>query len=951
MHSYQQTQLVKRRRRRRIERLVRVERRLGWGMWGAALLLVMLVLLGVLGLGIAYGSISSSLPEVEALPAMLDPRSGSFLQPTRIYDRSGLHQLVVLENPGIQRRFLPLNAALPDALSPALAQAAVLIFEPDYWNEPALIWPNWSEERPLTIAERLSQDLLLPGDSSDAVYRLRLQLLAKRVLEQYGRPQVLEWYLNSASYGHLAFGADSAARLYLGKPASQLDWYDAAQLVALLDAPALNPLDAPAAAHERQLEVLAQMAAGGLITQADLEAARAWPAVSPPPLPAETSTANAFTALVLEQMSQTQDRARLERGGLRIISTLDYDLQQQLTCTLRSKLARLEGQTSLPGGELCQAAELLPATPLLSVAPAPVAASAVILDPLTGQVLAMVGDTTLANGEGVINRHPSGTVQTPILALAGFARGLSPASLVWDIPTDGDAPIDPAEVFHGPVRLRTALTRDFLTALTSIYRQVGSAGVTTTAHSLGLTDFALTEGPRGILDAGPALDPLELALAFSVFSTSGDLSGVPHPDSAEVSPQLVLSIQNAASDEVHSQINILTRPVVSPQLAFLVQDILADGLSRWSTQQRNPFQLDRPTGVKIGSAVGGQSTWAVGYTRQTVTAVWLGYANPVEGLPALQLEAAAGLWSALTRYASVGQPSLGWELPTGVSLIEVCDPSGLLPTADCPNVVTEVFLDENLPVVADHLYQRFAINRETGRLATIFTPPELVEASTFLVVPPEAQEWSRQANLPLPPVEYDNIQPVEIIPTTRFTDPAQFSFARGKLTLRGTASGDGFISYRLQLGRGINPASWQNINQPVLTPVEAGILGELDTVGFDGLYIVRLMTVYEGQRVQLAYLQITVDNTPPVVRISYPLPGQVFAGSAQRTVTLQAEVEDVVGVQRVEWWLDGVKIGERTTLPYAFIWDGKLGTHTLQLRAIDRAGNESRSEVVEITVQ
>jgi len=951
LHSYQQTQLVQRRRRRRTERHLRVKSRLGWGIWGAVLLLVTLVLLGVLGLGVAYGSINSSLPEVDTLSAMLDPRSGSLLQPTRIYDRSGVHQLAALENPGIPRRFLPMNAALPDAISPALAQAAVLILEPGYWDEPVLIWPDWNVERPLTIAERLTRDLLLPGELTDSVYRLRLQLLANRVLERYGRTQVMEWYLNSASYGHLAFGADSAARLYLGKPASQLDWYDAAQLAALLDAPALNPLDAPVAAHERQLEVLAHMAAGGLISQADLEAARAWPAVSPPPLPAEPSVAYAFTALVIEQMSQTQDRARLERGGLRIITTLDYELQQQLTCTLRSQLTRLADQTSLPGGELCQAAEMLPAVPLLALAQAPVAASAVILDPLTGQVLALAGDTTLAGGEAVLSRHPAGTVQTPVLALAAFARGLSPASLVWDIPTDDEVALDPAEVFHGPLRLRTALTNDFQAALTTIYRQVGTAGVTSTAHSLGLTDFALTGDPREILDTGPLLDPLELAQAFSVFSTSGNLSGIQQPGSAEIAPQLVLSVENATSDAVSGPIQTLTRPVVSPQLAFLVQDILADGLSRWANLQRNPFQLDRPAGVKTGSAVVGQSTWAVGYTRQTVTAVWLGYANTTESLPALQVEAAAGIWHALTQFVSEGQPALGWEMPAGVSLIEVCDPSGLLPTADCPNVVTEVFLDANLPVATDNLYQRFAINRETGRLATIFTPLELVEASTFLVVPPEAQEWSRQANLPLPPVEYDNIQPVEIIPTTRFTSPAQFSFARGKVTLLGTASGDGLVSYRLQLGRGIDPTAWQNISQPVLTPVDEGVLGELDTAGLDGLYIVRLMTVYEGQRVQLAYLQITVDNTPPVVRIPYPLPGQVFAGAAQRTVTLQAEVEDALSVQRVEWWLDGVKIGERTSPPFALIWDGKLGNHTLQLHAFDRAGNESRSEAVEITVQ
>ena len=331
--------------------------------------------------------------------------------------------------------------------------------------------------------------------------------------------------------------------------------------------------------------------------------------------------------------------------------------------------------------------------------------------------------------------------------------------------------------------------------------------------------------------------------------------------------------------------------------------------------------------------------------------MWLGYSQVEETSLALPVEAAAGIWQALMEYASEGQPTLGWEMPAGVSMLEVCDPSGLLPSADCPNVVTELFLDGNLPISTDNLYQRFQINHETGRLATIFTPPELVEASTFLVVPPEAQEWSRLANLPLPPTEYDNIQPVELIPTTRFSSPAQFSFVRGKVALRGTASGEGFVSYRLALGRGINPTHWQNITESKVSPVEDGRLGELDTSGLDGLYIVRLMSVYEGQRVQLAYLQVTVDNTPPVVSIPYPLPGQVFVGLDQRTITLQAAAADAVGVQRVEWWLDGVKIGERTMEPYALIWDGKVGTHKLQVRAIDRAGNESRSEVVEITVQ
>ena len=131
------------------------------------------------------------------------------------------------------------------------------------------------------------------------------------------------------------------------------------------------------------------------------------------------------------------DRARLERGGLRIVTTLDYDLQQQVNCTLRSQRARLEGQSSQTASDTCPAAELLPAVSAITAAPTvPLAASAVILDPLSGQVLALAGDTTLTGGEAVLSGHPAGTVQTPLLALASFARGLSPASLVWDIPTE-----------------------------------------------------------------------------------------------------------------------------------------------------------------------------------------------------------------------------------------------------------------------------------------------------------------------------------------------------------------------------------------------------------------------------------------------------------------------------------------------------------------------------------
>ncbi|MFZ3078994.1 MAG: transglycosylase domain-containing protein [Bellilinea sp.] len=953
MHSYQRNLLVQRHRRKQFERQSRALRRLTGGLQGLAVVSLAGLLFAAVALGTAYASLTASLPPVDSLPVMLDPQIGTLLQPTRIYDRTGEHLLATLENPGIERRMLPLSAAFPEALSPALAQTVVLIFEPDFWEQPALTWQSLTEDHAPTIAERLVNSLLLEEPDEQFVNRLRVRLLANRVLTRYGRAQVLEWYINSASYGHLTFGADSAARLYLGKSASQLDGYDAAVLVAALEAPALNGIDAPAAARERQLDVLLRMTAGGLINQTDLAAVTSMPPLNVPQQPPDTSAARAFSALVVERLAGEHGRWLLERGGLRIITSLDYDLQQQAICTLQAQLTRLEGPASPFDAADCTAAQQLPNLPLAASAnpaPGPLAASAVLLDPLTGQVLALTGDISLSGGKNVLGSHPSGSLQTPFLALASFARSLGPASLLWDIPSGGVG--EPAAVYYGPVRLRTALANDYLVGLTALFQQVGAVAVTTTARSLGLVDYTLPGDVSQTLAGGPALDPLELAQAFSVFSTLGTMSGTQAKDSNRLEPQLILSVEDAAGTAVLGEFATETRQIVSPQLAYLVHNILADEPARWpGLGQANPLELDRPAGAKTGSADQGRSTWAAGYTRQLAAVVWLGYQQTDAAAAPLDVRAAAGIWHALMRFASQDWPVLGWNMPSGVTQTVVCDPSGLLPTAECPNVVTEIFLTGSEPIIADDLYRRLEINRETGRLATIFTPQEWVEAKTFLVVPPEAQEWSRLANLPVPPLEYDNIPPVELDPAAHFTSPAQFSFVRGKLPLTGTAAGEGFVSYRLQLGRGINPTKWQNISEPVTNPVENGLLGELDTTGLDGLYIVRLMVVYEGQHVQLAYLQVTADNTPPAIRIPYPLQGQVFAGLDQRTITLQAEVSDAVGVARVEWWLDGRKIGERTTEPHALILDGTVGTHTLQVRANDLAGNESRSEEIAITVQ
>ena len=93
----------------------------------------------------------------------------------------------------------------------------------------------------------------------------------------------------------------------------------------------------------------------------------------------------------------------------------------------------------------------------------------------------------------------------------------------------------------------------------------------------------------------------------------------------------------------------------------------------------------------------------------------------------------ADLWHALMQYAVRDLPSESWEMPSGIVTVPVCDPSGLLPTAVCPNVVNEIFLEGRQPVQADTLDQTFEVNSETGLPGNCFHPPELVEKQTYMV--------------------------------------------------------------------------------------------------------------------------------------------------------------------------------------------------------------------------
>ncbi|NJN79786.1 MAG: hypothetical protein HC797_04540 [Anaerolineales bacterium] len=344
---------------------------------------------------------------------------------------------------------------------------------------------------------------------------------------------------------------------------------------------------------------------------------------------------------------------------------------------------------------------------------------------------------------------------------------------------------------------------------------------------------------------------LELAGAYGVFGTQGVYFGQNVND--EFMPVTVLRVEGVDKSVMLDWSIPQAQTVITPAMAYVMTHVLSDE----SFERATAFDVNRPAGVKVGQTFDGKDAWVVGYTPYYVVATWSGVRNESD---LITPRFPAVLWNALMQTASQNKPADGWSAPLGVTIITVCDPSGMLPTRECPNLVSEVFLNGSEPTQADNLYREFSINRETGLLATVFTPPELIDNRIYLVYPDDAREWAQSADIDIPPTSYDAIQAPPVNPNVNVTFPALFADVSGIVQIIGTASGDDFVSYRVQVGKGLNPQEWIQLGGDVTTPVEGNILAEWNTTGLNGLYAVQLIVLRDEQVVDTAVIQVTITE-------------------------------------------------------------------------------------------
>ncbi len=931
--------------------------------------LSLLLLGGVLVVASFVIRVTADLPSVTSLGDHFGILGREAFTPVRFFDREGEILLYEALNPAAKgARWLYVKEDGLIDIQEHTLRAILAAVEPDYLSEapPTIIeivrdfFNAWvggpGASLTANIAHSLTDSQLLPlgmQNVPENVAQARRQLLGQELSRTYSKFQILEWFLNSTDFGHDSYGLDAAALVYLGKHASELSLAESALLAPIALQPSINPFSALEENRERQERVLDTMVDQGWITrsqarQAKQESVLIASKVSQDRLPLEE--------ILARWLRDRLGKQALNRNGLVVYTTIDAEMQQQAECVLATQLERLDGgvgNETVPTtvGAPCLAASLLP--PLRprdqGVQHNTRSGAFVVLDPQSGEILALAGQVDIAAG--------ADTILSPLIYLTAFSKGYSPGSMIMDLPLgDSSTAVEGIEASlqdaHGPVRIRTALVNLYNHAAEQTMKIVGVESVVRIGRSLGLSTPLIQLEPETGEDRWRT-SLFDLTAAYGVLAFQGQKVGARVQDQSanlngvDLQPEILFEVEDGNRRLIY-RYRAETSAVVSPQLAYLINDILRDEPARWPLYGTgNVLEIGRPTAAIAGISTDGDIAWTVGYTPAVVVGVWMGNLAELQPQALTVSNSAGAVWHAIMQYVIREMPAQDWSAPPGVNVMDVCDPSGLLPTVYCPEVVNEVFSAGTEPHTFDNLYQPFQVNLETGKLATLFTPIDQVEERVYLVPPPEALAWASAVGLELPPSEYDTLTgEVLDVPGVKIQSPEAFDFVRGEISIRGQATIQEFSYYRLRYGEGLNPTQWVQIGEGRDTPVTSGRLGLWDTSELDGLYTLQLIVVDEDGQLFSSAVNLTIDNQPPEVEIILPLEGQAFT-TAGEEIVLQVAVDDAYGVAEVAFYIDDVLIEALDSPPYSTRWRESVpGSHTLNVQAVDLAGNQSEMKSI-----
>jgi penicillin-binding protein 1A len=762
--------------------------------------------------------------------------------------------------------------------------------------------------------------------------------LAGALAGRYDRRRLAEWLLNVRRYGMRAIGVDDGALTYFGKHAEDLTLAECAALEAIAADPArAQDPDRLAGAREG---VLARMLAEGYIGTEEKRTASAAASTLRISAPDTPPFLGPYLERVMARLEEQYPEDELARSGMRVITTLDLGFALQALCGAQNVLARADSADADPvaalDGEPCSLAALL-GPGASAESPADFAITAI--DPETGELLAEF--ETARGGGASASRGKTGSALLPLAYLSAFTRGFTPASMLLDIPAP-DRIENPDGGYRGPISARAALRERRLAAADGMAAQVGGGNIARTLALLGLPG---TDGGEPTLAAlmDQNADLPALASGYSVIAGGGmQIAG-----NRAAEPVVILRVDSRSGATIEEFDQRQTRRIIGADLAYLLQDVLS-GETVWAEYGAPALAGSSSTvAAALGDAPQDGGAWAFALTPRFVIGVHATSDSPL-GLtpraPWAVAQAAAG-------WALRGLPVQSWTPAAGVVRRDVCVPSGLLPGKYCPNVASEIFLAGAEPTQTDAYYQPAAVNRETGRLATLWTPLALVDQKVFFQMTGEARTWAEQSGFPLPPETYDTL-PVSFpcSDLLQISQPAALEVLRGTVTVHGTAASAGMQQFIVQAGEGLYPATWYALGKGK-GPVRDGNFAVWDTAGSDGIWSLQLIAVLPNGEIESAAIPVTLDNTPPTVRWVEPATARRISLEKGQMLILQVDADDSLALAAVDFRLDGKTKTRMEIGPFSVRWEAlPPGDHQVDICARDGAGNENCTSSLDIEI-
>jgi 1A family penicillin-binding protein len=657
------------------------------------------IILIILGIGLVFAGILTIWISTLQLPDFKSFTERKIQSSTKIYDRTGAILLYDVHQ-NIKRTVIPY-----EDMGVNILNATVAIEDREFYQHKgiritsiirATIWAKLTGRRVQggsTITQQLIKNTLLTPEVSLS-RKIKEWILAVKLEKVMSKEDILTLYLNEAPYGGNIYGIEEASKAFLGKEPKNITLAEAAYLAAIPNGPTYyspygknkDKLD------ERKNLVLQRMFDLKFITENDYDKAKNESVIFLPKQPMNIGAPH-FVFFIKDYLEKRYGVNALEEGGLKIITTLDYDLQKKAEEIAFTK-AR-ENEKNWDGNNT----------------------AIVVIDPKTGQILSMVGSRdyfeTSGGMDGNFNvatagRQPGSSFKPIVYALA-FEKGYTEKTTLFDVRTEFNSSCNPNgadkketcytpdnydNAFRGPMTLREGLAESINVIAVKLLYLVGVSDSIKMARNLGVSTLLNDPDRYGLslVIGGGETTLLDMTSVYSVFANKG----VRNPYSG------ILSIENNNGD-ILEQYESKPQQIIKPNTTNILSSILSDDVARTPTFGANSILKipGREVAVKTGTTNNNKDAWTIGYTPSVAVGVWVGN-NDNKPMKKGGAALAGPIWNAVMTEALKNLPVELFDKPDSI--------------------------DQSIPPILRGFWQggeTFITDSISNTLATEYTPEEL----------------------------------------------------------------------------------------------------------------------------------------------------------------------------------------------------------------------------------